>query len=302
MQILQQQVKVLVGGKPVKMYGHEGRTFIEAKDGTEYTIKIDNNASTRIEAVTTVDGLSVIDGHAGTKTSAGYVIPAFGSYEIGGWRKSNSQVNAFKFAAKSNSYAANTEASNFSDQHCGAIGVVVFPEYVKPEPAPQWNYRPEYIPVPVPYYPRPRPRPNPWRDPYDPWNRGTTICKSTGDASGDSATFNMVKSSASSELSQSRGISAFNAPSAVYSASIAPDSVDFDLGTEFSDKVIQSNVTTTSFERANEGPTFTIYYGSRKFLESLGIQLDKETQIASRLPDPFPKDTAGYCQPPKKRS
>ena len=55
-------VEVLVNGKTVRQYQHGAATYIEARAGTEYSIKIKNDTYCRKLAVITVDGLNVITG------------------------------------------------------------------------------------------------------------------------------------------------------------------------------------------------------------------------------------------------
>ncbi len=99
-------VEVLVNGRTVKQYQHTtSETYIEARAGTEYSIKIKNNAYCRKLAVITVDGLNVITGEIQPDgVGRGYIVPARDSIEIRGFRKDTDSVGAFKFCKKGNSY------------------------------------------------------------------------------------------------------------------------------------------------------------------------------------------------------
>jgi hypothetical protein len=78
-------------------------------------------------AVTTVDGVNVISGETGATDQAGYVLDAYGSVNIDGWRKSMDRTAAFYFTRLSDSYAARTDRPN----NVGVIGVAVFRERVR---------------------------------------------------------------------------------------------------------------------------------------------------------------------------
>ena len=53
-------VDILVNDKPIRKFPHDGKLFVEARDGQEYSIRIKNNSHSRILAITSVDGLDVL--------------------------------------------------------------------------------------------------------------------------------------------------------------------------------------------------------------------------------------------------
>ena len=53
------EMTLLVDGKPIHEYHHEGRVFVEGRSGSEYKIRIKNNSSTRACFVVSVDGLTL---------------------------------------------------------------------------------------------------------------------------------------------------------------------------------------------------------------------------------------------------
>lgn len=118
------EVEILVNGHPVREYLHEGRYFIEARDGNTFSIKIKNNGYRRILAVPTVDGLSVMNGKEATFKSGGYIVNGYSSITIDGWRVSNDEVRKFFFTNPSNSYAKRKGKGG----NVGVIGVAVFRE------------------------------------------------------------------------------------------------------------------------------------------------------------------------------
>jgi hypothetical protein len=89
-------------------------------------VELRNNSGGRILAVTSVDGVNVISGATAGWQQSGYVLGAGESYQVTGWRKSNSEVAAFTFTDASDSYAERTGRP----ANVGVIGVAVFRERV----------------------------------------------------------------------------------------------------------------------------------------------------------------------------
>ncbi len=119
------ELQVLVAGHPVREYGHQGKTFVEGRKGTAYTLRFRNSLAQRVLAVPSIDGLSALDGQPATDASNGYIVPAYASVEIKGWRPNLEQVAAFVFTDRSQSYASQSGTG----QNLGVIGVKVFAEY-----------------------------------------------------------------------------------------------------------------------------------------------------------------------------
>src|SRR5262249_53291584 len=127
-------LEVLVNGAPAPTFFHAGETYLLGKVGQRYVIRVHNRSPRRIEAVVSVDGRDVIDGRPGDyRSKRGYLVPAWGFVDIDGWRISERQAAAFRFAAVADSYAA--RMGNARD--VGVIGVAVFPERVYPQPLPR---------------------------------------------------------------------------------------------------------------------------------------------------------------------
>jgi hypothetical protein len=72
-----------------------------------------------------VDGLDVIGGRPANFGLRGYVIDPWDSMIIDGYRRSHSEVAAFRFGSVRGSYAAR---STGSDREVGVIGVALFQE------------------------------------------------------------------------------------------------------------------------------------------------------------------------------
>ena len=105
--------------------------YLRGYDGERYQLFYQNYSQNTYEIVATVDGLDVMDGSAGSLSSRGYVLYPNSTLKIAGFRKSQSEVAAFRFSAPRDSYAANTAAG--SVRNVGVIGTAVF-ELDNPRP------------------------------------------------------------------------------------------------------------------------------------------------------------------------
>lgn len=97
---------------------------VAGKQGERYELQFVNRSQTRYEVVATVDGLDVLGGRTGSQTAAGYILEPGQTMRIDGFRKSASEVAAFRFASKPQAYAANTPAGDA--RNLGAMGVALF--------------------------------------------------------------------------------------------------------------------------------------------------------------------------------
>ena len=114
-------------GATLSTYYYRGEYWVAGNPGGRYAIEVRNRSGGRLLAVTAVDGVNVLSGATAGFDQAGYVFDPGESYQITGWRKSNTEVAAFTFTDLPNSYAARTgRAANV-----GVIGVAVFRERVQ---------------------------------------------------------------------------------------------------------------------------------------------------------------------------
>jgi len=111
-------------GRSLPFHAHQGRLYVAGEPGHQYEIRLRNRSSERLLAVTSVDGVNVISGETAESGQSGYVLSAWGSVEIEGWRKSLDDVATFYFTRLSNSYAARTGRPD----NVGVIGVALFRE------------------------------------------------------------------------------------------------------------------------------------------------------------------------------
>jgi len=276
-------IDILVNGNRCKTYIHEGKTYIEGKAGSEYEIEIKNHTNGRIEAVATVDGLSVMSGKPGTTEEGGYVIDPYSSYKIKGFRYSDERCGAFKFNYKNQSYAK-SKGDN-SEINCGVIACKVYQEKV---------YVPRYIKRLVPR--------TVWDETWEfqdnIWYNSITSTPATGGLYGEGRFgYSVSNSGTDTGMLRSRGIE--NQPNIMYSSCVSgpveePTKEVFNLGTEWgSDKV--SKVVSTTFNRNILITDFVLYYTDREGLLGLGIPLNSPAKI--NFPESFPGNL--YAQPPK---
>jgi hypothetical protein len=286
-------ISILVNGNRCKQYFHEGKTFIEAKDGSEYTIEIKNNTYSRVLAVCSVDGLDILTGKPAVSSNPGYVISAYNVGKFDGFRVSDDKVAKFVFGSKGSSYAADKEDG--SERNVGVIGIRIFQEKIKPP-----VYRTE---VHHHHYPQ-------TKSPFDNYPiiwcdaalSGATqdsnsmlrlsdtnkySCNSISTKSGiDNAVYGAaVNSSVNPKFSQTRRCM----------VSIKKDPLrGFDMGTKWGEAK-ESKVISVEFERGILAVSTEIFYASRQSLIQMGVPIGNEKQVS--FPTAF--TDSKYATPPK---
>ncbi|MGH8443200.1 MAG: hypothetical protein ACRETF_09915 [Nevskiaceae bacterium] len=111
-------------GRTLTVHQHEGRRYVVGEPSHEYQLVLRNDSGGRVLAVTSVDGVNVITGATADPAQSGYVLGAYDSLSIQGWRKSLEETAAFFFTPHRNSYAART-GRPFD---VGVIGIALFRE------------------------------------------------------------------------------------------------------------------------------------------------------------------------------
>ncbi len=130
-------------GQPLQIWRHHGRLFVAGQPGARYSLRVTNHTDGRVLVVMSVDGVNILTGETAGYDQRGYVFSPYESYEVTGWRKSNTEVAAFTFAPLPQSYAARTGRPN----DVGVIGMAIFkervdvpaPALVTPEIRPDWR-------------------------------------------------------------------------------------------------------------------------------------------------------------------
>ncbi len=254
-------------GATLPVYFSKGEYWVAGAPGARYAIAIRNKLGERVMAVTSVDGINVLNGATAAWGQTGYVFSPYYNYQITGWRKSNSEVAAFEFSASQDSYAERTGRPN----QVGVIGVALFKERL-PEPV--------ALPTPMPYRQEQDNRVSRMDSAAPPPPAAAAAPhKSMGGAATESA------SAAPAEAMADRNRSAVAA---------SPK-----LGTGHGQRE-DSYVSQTSFERLQSRPNevITIRYDSRENLIAAGVIYERP----GRTPNPFPNsDSLSYVPDPPAR-
>jgi len=295
------ELMVLVDGVPARTYMHGGETYVLGQLGSHYTLRISNHTGRRIEAVVSVDGRDAIDGRpADWRSKRGYLVPAWGSVDVEGWRISHAQAAAFRFSSVPDSYAARTGSA----RDVGVIGVAVFQErYLPPR-----VYR---VPPPRPYpYPYPYPRS------YDEDYRGDAESGAAPRAKADKAPSGAAPAPATPPSAAPPRDAAAEASGGAYGKGSRSEAQPFaqrnrpGLGTEYGEAV-SSPIYEVEFVRASASTPSVVLgarYNDREGLLALGIAVDSyydqtcynpyDEGDLRRTADPFPVVDRRFAAPP----
>ena len=253
-------------GATLPLHYSKGQYWVAGAPGARYAIAIRNKMGERVMAVTSVDGVNVLNGATASWDQTGYVFGGYHNYQITGWRKSNSEVAAFEFSASNDSYAERTGRPN----QVGVIGVALFRERI-------------HQPIAVP---TPPPSPLSYRE------------GRAAEASHQSKAAPLAPSAtaAPAEALASRNQAA-DAAATQRGDSWTPPSPK--LGTGHGQRE-DSYVSQTSFERLRSQPNeiITIRYDSRENLIAAGVISERP----AHTPNPFPNsDSFSYVPGPPAR-
>lgn len=264
-------INITVNGNRCKQYNHEGKTFIQANNGSEYVIEIKNNSYKRILAVCSVDGLNVLTGKTAAETDSGYIIGAYDTEKIKGFRFSDDEWALFKFGFKFNGKTYAQAKNDGSEINCGAIGIRLFYEK-EVEVVKQYIYSTNWpvINPPLGYYDN-----NTTYNTYV--NDSLSFCD-MGTINNDNL---LIKGSSGMSTTTN------------YINQLSTDTKGFDMGTEWG-KREKSKVHSVSFERGILAQSLDIYYASRESLIEMGVPLTN--RLKANLPQSFP---GKYAEPPK---
>ncbi len=134
-------------------YREKANSYVlPAQEGQRYQLSFTNNSQQKIfEVVATVDGLDVLTGQKGSYQQNGYLVRPGTTLVIDGFRKSDEQVAAFRFAAPEQSYAAQNLQGDIDNT--GVIGVALFEVTEQGEALP--DCQPQAFPANSQYAPAP---------------------------------------------------------------------------------------------------------------------------------------------------
>lgn len=275
------ELNILVSGKPITEYEHQGNTFIEGRKGSEFEVEFKNKTSKQVLVVPSVDGKSVFDGKPATPESKGYIVRAWGSVRIPGWTLDQSAVAKFTFEDKEKSYSA-AMTQEGEAVVSGVVGVLVYSEVEKPAAVHihhHHNHWPKGPSIPRTPYPG-----SPW--PYNGpiWSADNNVAHSAD---------SVVKSSTLRSRSASATSATLSASASTHENTAASD--PFEMGAGFGEKA-DFKTHTVDFERGPIQATMSLYYDSRRNLEKRGIEVvKKDTRYLNELPQAF---SGTGCTPP----
>jgi hypothetical protein len=259
-------------GRVLQTWRHDGRLFVAGQPGARYSLRVINHTDGRVLVVMSVDGVNILTGETASYDQRGYVFTPYQSYDVTGWRKSNTQVAAFTFAPLSQSYAARTGRPT----DVGVIGVAVFRERVVVPPPP----------------PEPEQEPNQWNEDSSgyPGARAPAPMRAAPPAPPPPASLAAPtdRAAAAGPSGAARGGLAGGALS---------EQQDQRLGTGHGARE-WSAITTVDFERATAYPQFTrqIEYDTYAHLVANGV-IPAPSQTRPR-PFPSSQDNEGYVPDP----
>jgi hypothetical protein len=282
------ELTVLVDGVPAPTFAHDGETYMLGQLGARYTLRVSNHSGRRIEAVVSVDGRDAIDGRpADFRGKRGYLVPAWGSVDIDGWRISQAEAAAFRFSSVPDSYAARTGSA----REVGVIGVAVFPER-----APAYTFRPS------------RPVAPPYREPYGRYQSDGHESYGYDDARPDRGS-GAPKSAETEKAPAAPAAGEAFADDGRARSDAQPNARRSrpGLGTEYGEAV-SSPIYEVEFVRANAGRPAVVLgmrYNDRAGLLALGIPVDRvpddctwDDNDLRRTAEPFPVSDRRFAAPP----
>jgi hypothetical protein len=118
-------------GSPFPLYEPSiSRSYVAGEAGRPYKLVIRNRGVRDILVVPSVDGLNVLTGKPASVAQSGYIVPAYGTVTIDGWRKTQQEVAQFYFSNPGDSYAERTGQAS----EVGAIGLAIFKRAARPAP------------------------------------------------------------------------------------------------------------------------------------------------------------------------
>ena len=277
-------------GEAARVWRHAGRLYVAGNPGARYALRVTNNTGGRVLAVMSVDGVNILTGETAGYGQRGYVFGPYETYEVNGWRKSDSEIAAFNFSTQAGSYAAQTGRPN----DVGVIGVAVFrerviaPTPVSPAVTREERYRAPPAPV-VREARRPADAVPPPPLPIPPVERRVEMPAPPVLSAPGARTESVVVTGSSI-----RGVAPTPRTTAAQDLSMAK------LGTGHGARE-WSTITTVPFTRMSREPQYIyrVEYDSRERLMASGV-IPRPRPLPPGGPRPFPASPNGYVPDPPR--
>ncbi len=125
-------MEILVDGRPLEEYHARGRTYVEALENAEYSIRLTNRTGRRVAVALSVDGLNTIDArHTSAREGRKWILAPRQSIVLEGWQTASDTARRFYFTTEERSYGAWLGRTD----NLGLVSAVFFREQ-RPLPVP----------------------------------------------------------------------------------------------------------------------------------------------------------------------
>lgn len=132
-------IEILVDGVPLAEHAFRGRTYVEACEEHEYSVRLRNHTSRRVAVALSVDGLNVIDAKTtSARRATKWILGPYQTITLDGWQTGPSTARRFFFTTEDRSYGAWLGKTT----NLGVIAAAFFRER-RPDPAPIYRHREE---------------------------------------------------------------------------------------------------------------------------------------------------------------
>jgi hypothetical protein len=132
-------IEILVDGVPVAEHAYRGRTYVEAREEHEYSVRLRNHTSRRVAVALSVDGLNVIDAKTtSARRATKWILGPYQTITLDGWQTGPSTARRFFFTTEDRSYGAWLGKTS----NLGVISAAFFRER-RSDPAPIYRPREE---------------------------------------------------------------------------------------------------------------------------------------------------------------
>jgi hypothetical protein len=131
-------MEIVVDGRTLPVYPHDGRSYVEALAGHEYSIRLSNLTGERVAVALAVDGLNSIDAtHTTARDAQKWILGPWQTVTLPGWQTGSGTARRFVFTSEDRSYGA--WLGRTSD--LGIVSAAFFRERRRPEPVPEIDSR-----------------------------------------------------------------------------------------------------------------------------------------------------------------
>ncbi len=100
-------MEILVNGIPLDEYAARNTTYVEAIEGREYSIRLQNRTSGRVAVALSVDGMNTIDAKTTSASGASkWILQPYQTLLLDGWQTGPDTARRFFFTTEEESYGA----------------------------------------------------------------------------------------------------------------------------------------------------------------------------------------------------